>query len=200
MYLRLQRRFNKIEAGLVGMGGGGYCILNPKAKHAHLGDLRVPCYDWQAPFHWRGRMGDGLGLSRPKGPLWLHVSQLLHRAPLSTTKKGLLWVPLCIKLTWCAWHEVVWPSILISDRLKKLHVIGKTENEFYISFRNLVKIKFKAFVYVKFYTGPHSVAANYLKRWCSQHHKSRVLFHIWLQLQACKVQQPWNFNPFFLEI
>lgn len=111
-----------------GWWGWGYCILNPKAKHAHLEDLRVPCYDWQAPFHWRGRMGDGLGLSRPKGPLWLHVSQLLHHAPLSTTKKGLLWVPLCIKLTWCAWHGVVWPSILISDLLKKLHFIGKNEN------------------------------------------------------------------------
>lgn len=152
MYLCLQRRFNKIGAGLVGMGG--YCILNPKAKHAHLGDLRVPCYDWQAPFHWRGRMGDGLGLSRPKGPLWLHVSQLLHHAPLSTTKKGLLWVPLCIKLTWCAWHGVVWPSILISDLLKKSYILlvkmkkgfWKIQIQDNMSFKNLVKIKFKTFV------------------------------------------------------
>lgn len=90
--------------------------VNPKSEHAHLRDPRVPCYDWQASFHWRCRTGDGLGPSRPKGPLWLHVSQLLHHAPLSITKEGALVsvsVRLCIRAVWCAWHGCAWPSVLI---------------------------------------------------------------------------------------
>lgn len=79
--------------------------VNPKSEHTHLRDPRVPCDDWQASFHWRCRTGDGLGPSRPKGPLWLHVSQLLHHAPLSTTKEGPMWVCLCVcVLGWCGVH------------------------------------------------------------------------------------------------
>lgn len=94
--------------------------VNPRSEHAHLRDPRVPCYDWQASFHWRCRTGNGLGPSRPKGPLWLHVSQLLHHAPLSTTKEGPLWVCLilCIRVMWCAWHGCAWPSVLILRSVK----------------------------------------------------------------------------------
>lgn len=88
---------------LIGQKRGG--TVNPKSEHAQRRDPRVPCYDWQASFHWRCRTGDGLGPSRPKGPLWLHVSQLLHHAPLSTTKEGPLWACLCVcVLGWCGVH------------------------------------------------------------------------------------------------
>lgn len=92
--------------------------VNPKSKPAHLRDPRVPPRDdWHASFHRRCRTGDGLWLSRPKGPLWLHVSQLLHHAPLSTPKEGPSWV--CMSgATRCAWHGCAWPSVLILRSVK----------------------------------------------------------------------------------
>lgn len=84
--------------------------VNPTSEQAHLWDPRVPCYDWQASFHRRCRTRDGLGPSRPKGPLWLHVSQLLHCSPHSMTEEGLLQV--CV-LGWDGSHGIGLPDLLL---------------------------------------------------------------------------------------
>lgn len=110
---------------------------NPKSKRAHLRDPRVPRYDWRVSFHWRCRTGDGLWLSRPKGPLWFHVFQLLHHAPLSTTKEGPLWVCLCIGVMWCAWHGCAWPSVLIVWSVKIAGCYHLVKSFFLFVFFNL---------------------------------------------------------------
>lgn len=58
----------------------------------------------RSPFTGAVGRWDGLGPSRPKGPLWLHVSQLLQHAPLSKTKEGLLCARLGIRVMRFAWH------------------------------------------------------------------------------------------------